>query len=187
MQHSSFTYFICGEIGTCHKQINKTAPFLPQPPPWDDWGSLDQIVLQTEQGHIYSEWAQLSSKRCCRQGQNVWSLNISPLSSSRLVVHQMSCWYVSNVGTKITPSTTKAKISLLMERNLKIENWKFVDMSKPNPCLDGIEINVKNTITHLSASSKIIILCRPGGRVTFFWANILILFLTTSIPLKRIC
>lgn len=28
------------------------------------------------------------------------------------------------------------------------------------------------------------ILCRPGGSVTFFWANILILFLTTSIPLK---
>ena len=27
------------------------------------------------------------------------------------------------------------------------------------------------------------ILWRPGGRVTFFWANILILFLTTSIPL----
>lgn len=38
---------------------------------------------------------------------------------------------------------------------------------------------------HLSASSKIIILCLPGGNVTFFWANIFILFLTTSIPLDK--
>ena len=29
---------------------------------------------------------------------------------------------------------------------------------------------------------NMIILCRPGGNVTFFCANILILFLTTSIP-----
>merc|ERR550532_2008976 len=34
----------------------------------------------------------------------------------------------------------------------------------------------------LSASSRITILCFPLGRVTFCWANILILFLTTSIP-----
>ena len=37
--------------------------------------------------------------------------------------------------------------------------------------------------TYLSASSNITTLCRPGGSVTFFCANILILFLTTSIPL----
>ena len=36
---------------------------------------------------------------------------------------------------------------------------------------------------YLSASSRMIILCRPGGKVTFFWANILILFRTTSMPL----
>ena len=45
--------------------------------------------------------------------------------------------------------------------------------------------------TNLSASSKIIILCRPFGKVTFCWANILILLRTTSIPLqqcqKKIC
>ena len=35
-----------------------------------------------------------------------------------------------------------------------------------------------------SASSRIISLCRPGGRVTFFCANILILVLTTSMPLE---
>lgn len=38
---------------------------------------------------------------------------------------------------------------------------------------------------YLSASSRMIILCLPGGRVTFFWANILILFLTTSMPLHN--
>ena len=38
---------------------------------------------------------------------------------------------------------------------------------------------------HLSASSRMTTLCRPGGRVTFFWANILILFRTTSMPLRR--
>ena len=38
---------------------------------------------------------------------------------------------------------------------------------------------------YLSASSKITILCRPGCRVTFFWANILILFRTTSKPLQK--
>ena len=35
-----------------------------------------------------------------------------------------------------------------------------------------------------SASSKMIILHLPAGKVTFFCANILILFLTTSIPLS---
>lgn len=35
----------------------------------------------------------------------------------------------------------------------------------------------------LSASSRITILCRPGGRVTFFCANALILPRTTSMPL----
>mmetsp|Transcript_25085 Transcript_25085/g.53786 ORF Transcript_25085/g.53786 Transcript_25085/m.53786 type:complete len:218 (+) Transcript_25085:1014-1667(+) len=34
----------------------------------------------------------------------------------------------------------------------------------------------------LSASSRITILCRPGGSVTFFCANILMRFRTTSIP-----
>lgn len=38
---------------------------------------------------------------------------------------------------------------------------------------------------HLSASSRMMILCRPLGSVTFCWANILILFLTTSMPLQR--
>ena len=33
-----------------------------------------------------------------------------------------------------------------------------------------------------SASSRITTLCRPGGRVTFFCANILILLRTTSMP-----
>lgn len=37
-------------------------------------------------------------------------------------------------------------------------------------------------ITCLSASSRIMILCFPFGRVTFCWANILILLRTTSIP-----
>ena len=37
---------------------------------------------------------------------------------------------------------------------------------------------------HLSASSRMTILWRPGGSVTFFWANILILFRTTSMPLQ---
>ena len=35
----------------------------------------------------------------------------------------------------------------------------------------------------LSASSRIMTLCLPLGRVTFWWANDLIWFLTTSIPL----
>jgi hypothetical protein len=37
---------------------------------------------------------------------------------------------------------------------------------------------------HLSASSRMTILWRPGGSVTFFCANILILFRTTSMPLR---
>ena len=37
---------------------------------------------------------------------------------------------------------------------------------------------------YLSASSSMTILCRPGGSVTFFCANILILFRTTSRPLQ---
>jgi hypothetical protein len=41
----------------------------------------------------------------------------------------------------------------------------------------------KKLCAHLSASSKITTLCLPGGRVTFFCANILILLRTTSIPL----
>lgn len=36
---------------------------------------------------------------------------------------------------------------------------------------------------YLSASSRITILCRPGGSVTFFCAKDLILFRTTSMPL----
>lgn len=39
--------------------------------------------------------------------------------------------------------------------------------------------------TYLSASSRIMILCLPGGRLTFVCENILILFLTTSIPLEN--
>jgi len=37
----------------------------------------------------------------------------------------------------------------------------------------------------LSASSRMTILCRPGGSVTFCWANSLILLRTTSIPLSN--
>lgn len=37
---------------------------------------------------------------------------------------------------------------------------------------------------HLSASSRMTILCLPGGSVVFFCANIFILFRTTSIPLQ---
>jgi len=36
---------------------------------------------------------------------------------------------------------------------------------------------------NLSASSRMTILCLPGGRVTFFWANAFIRFRTTSRPL----
>lgn len=35
----------------------------------------------------------------------------------------------------------------------------------------------------LSASSNTMILCLPGGSVTFFWANILIFSRTTEMPL----
>lgn len=38
---------------------------------------------------------------------------------------------------------------------------------------------------YLSASSRMMTLCLPGGSFTFFWAKALILFLTTSIPLDR--
>lgn len=37
---------------------------------------------------------------------------------------------------------------------------------------------------YLSASSNTTILCRPKGRVTFCWANILILLRTVSMPLS---
>ena len=38
---------------------------------------------------------------------------------------------------------------------------------------------------YLSASSRMTILCRPAGSVTFFCANILILFRTVSMPLGK--
>lgn len=38
--------------------------------------------------------------------------------------------------------------------------------------------------SYLSASSRITILCLPGGKVTFFCAKALILFRTTSMPLR---
>ncbi len=41
------------------------------------------------------------------------------------------------------------------------------------------------TRAHLSASSRMMILWRPRGSVTFFCANILILLRTTSIPLSK--
>ena len=43
---------------------------------------------------------------------------------------------------------------------------------------------VKGESTCLSASSRITILCLPEGKVTFFCANPLILFRTTSMPLQ---
>ena len=53
--------------------------------------------------------------------------------------------------------------------------------------LSKIDFSNKRTAfnSHLSASSKMMILCLPLGNVTFFCANILILFLTTSIPLYK--
>lgn len=50
-------------------------------------------------------------------------------------------------------------------------------------CMKGTDLNGSGA--HLSASSRITNLWRPGGRVTFFCANPLILFRTTSIPLRR--
>ena len=63
-------------------------------------------------------------------------------------------------------------------------------------CAPGVMLNIKkkkgkqasryfnlNSNTYLSASSKMTILCRPGGKVTFFCANCLIFVRTTSIPL----
>src|SRR5277367_891654 len=44
-----------------------------------------------------------------------------------------------------------------------------------------------DAISNLSASSSITILCRPGGKVTFFCANPFIRFLTTSIPVPDLC
>ena len=49
------------------------------------------------------------------------------------------------------------------------------ELHKAGPCSD------------LSASSRMMILWRPGGRVTFFCANILILLRTTSMPLQTGC
>ncbi len=43
---------------------------------------------------------------------------------------------------------------------------------------------MRGALNHLSASSRMTTLCRPGGKVTFFCAKALILFRTTSIPLK---
>ncbi len=40
---------------------------------------------------------------------------------------------------------------------------------------------------HLSASSRMMILCLPAGSVTLRWAKVLILFRTTSIPLWPGC
>lgn len=47
-----------------------------------------------------------------------------------------------------------------------------------------IDILTNKTDACLSASSRMTILCRPGGRVTFFWAKAFILFRTTSMPLN---
>ena len=47
---------------------------------------------------------------------------------------------------------------------------------RPTPCVKSGR--------HLSASSRMTILCLPGGSVVFFCANIFILFRTTSIPLQ---
>ena len=42
-------------------------------------------------------------------------------------------------------------------------------------------------LPYLSASSRMMILCRPLGSVTFFWANSLIFSRTTVMPLKETC
>ena len=46
------------------------------------------------------------------------------------------------------------------------------------------ELHKAGPTPHLSASSRMMILWRPGRRVTFFCANILILLRTTSMPLQ---
>jgi len=45
--------------------------------------------------------------------------------------------------------------------------------------------DLRSRTCYLSASSRMTILCRPAGKVTFFWAKVLILFRTTSIPLNN--
>ena len=58
-------------------------------------------------------------------------------------------------------------------------NWNCLTDWQPSETLQ-----TKTGNHYLSASSRMIILCRPLGRVTFCWANILILLRTTSMPLK---
>lgn len=53
---------------------------------------------------------------------------------------------------------------------------------KAGPPLRGATLLGK---PYLSASSRITTFCLPAARFTFFWANSLILFLTTSIPLVQ--
>lgn len=56
-------------------------------------------------------------------------------------------------------------------------NEKFVEQKKHQHATVVLK-------THLSASSKMMILCFSGGRVTFCWANIFILLRTMSMPLS---
>lgn len=53
-----------------------------------------------------------------------------------------------------------------------------------NPSFLTKKSNENYLLFYLSTSSKMIILCFPGGSVTFCCANILTLFLTISIPLS---
>ena len=52
--------------------------------------------------------------------------------------------------------------------------------------LESYKLKHRYNRAHLSASSRITILCLPGGSVTFFCAKALILFRTTSIPLHKV-
>ena len=62
-------------------------------------------------------------------------------------------------------------------------SWNRGAVSKcSQPLWNACEVAGTGRGKCLSASSRRTILCRPGGRVTFFCANILIRFLTTSMP-----
>ena len=66
--------------------------------------------------------------------------------------------------------------------------WPLVQISLICVSFFVVHVQSRSVIQaslYLSASSKMMILCLPFGRVTFCWANILILFLTTSIPLWK--
>lgn len=64
--------------------------------------------------------------------------------------------------------------SLLLQASANRVVFEYTSMVRRNACCAPSVM--------LSASSKMTILCRPFGSVTFCWANILILLRTTSMP-----